>query len=83
MTDEESIYLDESDLTEYASLEELEALQAAREEALAEHSDDDCEICNSEWYKNIDYRKLRLRVVTEEDRVEIRKMLGLEDSDPT
>lgn len=68
---------DSHESAQYASPDELAALQAAREEALAEHADDDCEICNSEWFKNIDYRKMKLRVVTDEDRTEIRAMLGL------
>lgn len=68
---------DAPEYIQYASADELAALQVAREEALAEHANDGCEICESEWFRNIDYRTVKLQVVTDDNRAEIRSMLGL------
>jgi len=55
--------------------EELRALQAARVQAIADHEDDDCEICQSDWFRNIDYTKGNFVRVSDAGRELLRKVI--------
>lgn len=53
------------------TVEQLAELQAAREAALEVHADDGCEVCQSDWFRSIDYTKMEFKAPTDEERLEL------------
>jgi len=56
--------------------EELLALQAARVEMIIERTNDCCEVCQSDWFRNIDYTKGNFVRVSDEGRRILSKILN-------
>lgn len=56
--------------------EELLALQAARVKMIIERANDCCEVCQSDWFRNIDYTKGNFVRVSDEGRRILSKILN-------
>lgn len=56
--------------------EELLALQAARVKMIIERTNDCCEVCQSDWFRNIDYTKGNFVRVSDEGRRILSKILN-------
>jgi hypothetical protein len=55
--------------------EELLALQAARVQMIIERADDCCEVCQSDWFRNVDYTRGNFVRVSDAGRELLRKII--------
>jgi len=56
--------------------EEVLALQAARVKMIIERTNDCCEVCQNDWFRNIDYTKGNFVRVSDEGRRILSKILN-------